>query len=269
MALILAYFSYRRGLPLTLRSALHPIIGDRIYGWPGHLVDIFAVVGTVFGVATSLGLGASQVNAGLNYLFELEVTQVNQLIIMLAITLLASISVATGLDKGIKILSEINMGLAVLLMLLIFIIGPTVFLLQAYVQNIGAYLSDIVSHTFNLFAYEKKSWIGGWTIFYWGWWLAWAPFVGLFIAKISKGRTIREFVLGVLLIPTAFTLLWMTIFGNSAISQIVDSNFVRLGEMVTENSAVGLFVFLETLPMVGCINRAIDFNDRYILCDFV
>ncbi len=248
VALILAYFSYRQGLPLTLRSALHPIIGDRIYGWPGHFVDIFAVVSTVFGVATSLGLGASQVNAGLNYLFSTDVSQTNQLIIMIVITLLASVSVATGLDKGIKILSEINMGLAIVLMLLIFIVGPTVFLLQAYIQNIGIYLSDLVSNTFNLFAYEKKSWIGGWTIFYWGWWLAWAPFVGLFIAKISKGRTIREFVFGVLLVPTAFTLLWMTIFGNSAISQIVDNNFVRLGEMVSENSAVGLFVFLETLP---------------------
>lgn len=248
VALILAYFSYRQGLPLTLRSALHPIIGDRIYGWPGHFVDIFAVVSTVFGVATSLGLGASQVNAGLNYLFSTDVSQTNQLIIMIVITLLASVSVATGLDKGIKILSEINMGLAIVLMLLIFIVGPTIFLLQAYIQNIGIYLSDLVSDTFNLFAYEKKSWIGGWTIFYWGWWLAWAPFVGLFIAKISKGRTIREFVFGVLLVPTAFTLLWMTIFGNSAISQIVDNNFVRLGEMVSENSAVGLFVFLETLP---------------------
>ncbi|MGB0834080.1 MAG: BCCT family transporter [Psychrobium sp.] len=248
VALILAYFSYRQKLPLTLRSALHPIIGDRIYGWPGHLVDIFAVVSTVFGVATSLGLGASQVNAGLNYLFAIEVDQSNQLLIMIVITALASISVATGLDKGIKILSEINMGLAIVLMLLIFIVGPTVFLIQAYIQNIGAYLSDIVSNTFNLFAYEKKDWIGGWTIFYWGWWLAWAPFVGLFIAKISKGRTIREFVFGVLLVPTAFTFLWMTIFGNSAISQIVDHNFIRLGDMVNQNSSVGLFVFLETLP---------------------
>lgn len=248
VALILAYFSYRQGLPLTLRSALHPIIGDKIYGWPGHVVDIFAVVGTVFGVATSLGLGSSQVNAGLNYLVGIDISQINQIAIMCMIIFLASVSVATGLDKGIKILSEINMGLAILLMLLIFIVGPTVFLLQAYVQNIGAYLSELVSNTFNLFAYEKKNWIGGWTIFYWGWWLAWAPFVGLFIAKISKGRTIREFVIGVLLIPTAFTLLWMTIFGNSAISQIVDNNFTRLGEMIASNSAVGLFVFLETLP---------------------
>ncbi|WP_372768302.1 BCCT family transporter [Pseudoalteromonas sp.] len=248
VALILAYFSYRQGLPLTLRSALHPIIGDRIYGWSGHLVDIFAIVGTVFGVATSLGLGASQVNAGLNYLFNIEVSLSNQLLIMLGITLLASISVATGLDKGIKILSEINMGLAVLLMLLIFIVGPTVFLLQAYVQNVGSYLSDIVSNTFNLFAYEKKSWIGGWTIFYWGWWLAWAPFVGLFIARISRGRTIKEFIVGVLLVPTAFTLLWMTIFGNSALYQITEQGFSRLAEMVNSDAAVGLFVFLESLP---------------------
>ena len=248
VALILGYFCYRQGLPLTLRSALHPIIGDRIYGWPGHLVDIFAVVGTVFGVATSLGLGATQVNAGLNYLFSFEISQFNQLIIMLGITALASISVATGLDKGIKVLSEINMLLAVLLLALIFVLGPTVFLLQAYVQNFGGYLSDIVSNTFNLFAYEKKSWIGGWTIFYWGWWLAWAPFVGLFIARISKGRTIREFVFGVMIVPTAFTLLWMTIFGNSAIFLVVDQGITRLSEMVSANSAVGLFVFLENFP---------------------
>lgn len=248
VALILAYFCYRQGLPLTLRSALHPIIGDRIYGWPGHLVDIFSVVSTVFGVATSLGLGASQVNAGLNYLFSIEVSQMNQLLIMLFITALASISVATGLDRGIKILSEVNMGLAIVLLLLIFILGPTIFLLQAYVQNIGGYLSDIVSNTFNLFAYEKKSWIGGWTIFYWGWWLAWAPFVGLFIARISKGRTIREFVFGVLVVPTAFTLLWMTIFGNSAIYLVVEQGVSNLSDMISANSAVGLFVFLENFP---------------------
>ncbi|GLX80193.1 choline transporter [Thalassotalea insulae] len=248
VALILAYFCYRHQLPLTLRSALHPIIGDRIYGWPGHLVDIFAVVGTVFGVATSLGLGATQVNAGLNYLFSIDISQSNQLVIMLVITAMASISVATGLDKGIKILSEINMLLAIALLLFIFILGPTVFLLKAYVQNIGGYLSDIVSNTFNLFAYEKKNWIGGWTIFYWGWWLAWAPFVGLFIARISKGRTIREFVFGVMIVPTAFTLLWMTIFGNAAIYQVVELGIDKLAVMINQNSAVGLFVFLESFP---------------------
>jgi choline/glycine/proline betaine transport protein len=249
VALVLAYFSYRHNLPLTLRSALYPLIGDKIYKWPGHLVDIFAVVSTVFGVATSLGLGASQVNAGFGYLFGLDVSTTNQIVIMCLITALAVISVVTGLDKGIKILSETNMLLAVALLMLIFVLGPTVFLLQAYLQNIGDYLADIVHNTFNLFAYKKTDWIGGWTIFYWGWWLAWAPFVGLFIARISRGRSIREFIIGVMLIPTVFTLLWMTIFGNSAIDLVHNQEVVALGEMVSQDSSVALFVFLENFPL--------------------
>tara|TARA_R110001583_G_scaffold27381_6_gene97965 strand:- start:3901 stop:5850 length:1950 start_codon:yes stop_codon:yes gene_type:complete len=249
VALVLAYFSYRHNLPLTLRSALYPLIGEKIYKWPGDLVDIFAVVSTVFGVATSLGLGASQVNAGFSYLFGLDVSTTNQIIIMCVITGLAVISVATGLDKGIKILSETNMFLAVTLLTLIFVLGPTVFLLQAYLQNVGDYLADIVHNTFNLFAYKKTDWIGGWTIFYWGWWLAWAPFVGLFIARISRGRTIRQFIIGVMLIPTVFTLLWMTIFGNSAIDLVHNQGVVALGEMVSQDSSVALFVFLENFPL--------------------
>ncbi|MFB0979285.1 MAG: choline BCCT transporter BetT [Alteromonadaceae bacterium] len=254
VALVLAYFSYRHHLPLTLRSALYPLIGDRIYQWPGHLVDVFAVVSTVFGVATSLGLGASQVNAGFNYLFDIDVSTTNQIIIMCVITGFAVISVATGLDKGIKILSETNMILAIVLLLLIFILGPTVFLLQAYLQNIGDYLADIVRNTFNLFAYKKTDWIGGWTIFYWGWWLAWAPFVGLFIARISRGRTIREFIIGVMFIPTVFTLFWMTIFGNSAIDLVYNQGIVGLGEMVSKDSSVALFVFLENFPLASVLS---------------
>lgn len=249
VALVLAYFSYRHNLPLTLRSALYPLIGEKIYQWPGHLVDIFAVVSTVFGVATSLGLGASQVNAGFNYLFSVDVSITNQILIMCGIIALAVVSVATGLDKGIKRLSEVNMILAVLLLTLIFVLGPTVFLLKAYLQNIGAYLSDIVHNTFNLFAYKKTNWIGGWTIFYWGWWLAWAPFVGLFIARISRGRSIREFILGVMFIPTVFTLLWMTIFGNSAIDLVHNQGVTALGDMVSKDSSVALFVFLENFPL--------------------
>ena len=254
VALVLAYFSYRHNLPLTLRSALYPLIGEKIYKWPGHLVDIFAVISTVFGVATSLGLGAAQVNAGFSYLFDIDVSTTNQIIIMCVITSLAVISVVTGLDKGIKILSETNMVLAVILLLLIFVLGPTVFLLQAYLQNIGDYLADIVHNTFNLFAYKKTDWIGGWTIFYWGWWLAWAPFVGLFIARISRGRTIREFILGVMLIPTLFTLLWMTIFGNSAIDLVHNQGVVALGDMVSQDSSVALFVFLENFPLTTVLS---------------
>ncbi len=254
VALVLAYFSYRHNLPLTLRSALYPLIGERIYQWPGHLVDVFAVVSTVFGVATSLGLGASQVNAGFGYLFGIDISVTNQIIIMCVIVGLAVISVATGLDKGIKILSETNMVLAVLLLLLIFVLGPTIFLLQAYLQNIGDYLADIIHNTFNLFAYKKTDWIGGWTIFYWGWWLAWAPFVGLFIARISRGRTIREFIIGVMLIPTVFTLFWMTIFGNSAIDLIHNQGVVGLGEMVSKDSSVALFVFLENFPLSSVLS---------------
>ena len=254
VALVLAYFSYRHNLPLTLRSALYPLIGDKIYKWPGDLVDTFAVVSTVFGIATSLGLGASQVNAGFSYLFDIDVSTINQIIIMSVITSLAVISVATGLDKGIRILSESNMILAVALLALIFVLGPTVFLLKAYLQNIGVYLSDIVHNTFNLFAYKKTSWIGGWTIFYWGWWLAWAPFVGLFIARISRGRTIREFILGVMLIPTVFTLFWMTIFGNSAIDLVHNQGIVSLGEMVSQDASVALFVFLENFPLTTMLS---------------
>lgn len=245
VALILAYFSFRHNLPLTLRSALYPLIGDRIYGWPGHIVDVFAVIGTIFGVATSLGIGASQINAGLAYLLGMEVSINNQLLIMIVIVSLAVLSVSSGLDKGIRRLSEINMLLAVGLLLFILVSGSTVFLLTAYIQNIGIYLSDIVRNTFNLFAYQKTDWIGGWTIFYWGWWLAWAPFVGLFIARISRGRTIREFVFGVLFIPTAFTLFWMTVFGNSAIDLVFDQQQVELGQIVNNDVSVALFVFLE------------------------
>ncbi|WP_081589031.1 BCCT family transporter [Paraglaciecola psychrophila] len=248
VGLILAYFSFRLNLPLTLRSALYPMIGDRIYGWAGHTVDILAVVSTVFGIATSLGLGAAQINSGLSYLFGLEESIPVQIYLMIGIIAVAIVSVATGLDKGIRRLSELNMILAIALLLFILILGPTVFLLAAYVQNTGAYLSDIVRNTFNLFAYDKTDWIGGWTIFYWGWWLAWAPFVGLFIARISRGRTIREFVIGVLVIPTAFTLFWMTVFGNSAIDLIYTQGVDNLGEMVSTNAPVALFVFLENFP---------------------
>lgn len=248
VALILAFFSYRHGLPLTMRSALYPIIGERIYGPIGHTVDVFAVIGTVFGIATSLGYGVLQMNSGLNYLFGVPVDVITQALLIAAVTALAAVSVATGLDKGIRRLSELNMSLAVLLTLLVLVLGPTVFLLQALIQNTGAYISDIVRVTFNLFAYEKTDWIGGWTIFYWAWWLAWAPFVGLFIARVSRGRSIRQFVTGVLFVPVGFSMMWFTFFGNSAIDMILNHSKDSIGEAVSNDVAIALFVFLDQFP---------------------
>lgn len=258
VALILAFFSYRHGLPLTLRSALYPIIGNRIYGWMGHAVDIFAVIGTVLGVATSLGYGVLQVNAGLNHLFGLPVSATMQVILIVVITALATLSVVSGLDKGIRILSEINLGLAVLLLILVGTLGPTVLLLKSFVENTGGYLSELVTKTFNLYAYEPKSskWLGGWTLFYWGWWLAWSPFVGMFIARVSRGRTIREFVTGVLFVPAGFTLLWMTFFGNSAIWMIMQQGAIDLAQTVMSDQTLALFNFLEHFPFsfaLSCI----------------
>ncbi len=256
VALILAFFSYRHGLPLTLRSALYPLIGERIYGPMGHAVDIFAVVGTVFGVSTSLGFGVLQVNAGLAHLFGLPVSPAMQVTLIVIITGLATLSVVSGLDKGIRILSELNLSLAGILLLLIGILGPTVLLLKSFVQNTGAYLSDIINKTFNLYAYEPQSteWLGGWTLLYWGWWLSWSPFVGMFIARISRGRTIREFVTGVLFVPAGFTLLWMTFFGNSAIFLIRDKGAEMLAQIVQEDVALALFQFLNYFPFSSVLS---------------
>ena len=254
VALTLAFFSFRHGLPLTLRSALYPLIGNRIHGPIGHAVDIFAIIGTVLGVATSLGLGVAQMNSGLNHLFGVPVGVSAQVVLIIVTCGLATLSVASGLDRGIRFLSEANMVLAVILLLFVLIAGPTVFLFQTFVQNTGAYLSDLVNKTFNLYAYEPTDWLGGWTLFYWGWWIAWSPFVGLFIARISRGRTIREFVCGVLLVPAGFTLFWMTVFGNTAIRYILVGGEQGLAQAVEADSSLALFAFLELLPWSNVIS---------------
>lgn len=249
VALILAFFCFRHDLPLTLRSALYPLIGDRIYGPIGHAVDIFAILGTVFGIATSLGYGVLQINGGLHHLFGVPVSTPVQLALIAGTCGLATLSAASGLNKGIKVLSELNLALATLLMLLVLVLGPTVFLLQTFVQDTGGYLSEIVSKTFNLYAYEPTDWIGGWTLLYWGWWLSWSPFVGLFFARISRGRTIREFVCGVLFVPAGFTLLWMTIFGDTAIHMVLNQGYLDLVETVQQDSSLALFAFLDHFPL--------------------
>ncbi|MDR6216375.1 choline/glycine/proline betaine transport protein [Paracidovorax wautersii] len=247
VGLALAYFSFRRGLPLTIRSALYPLIGRRIHGPIGHAVDIFAVLGTMFGIATSLGLGVLQVNAGFSHLFGVPSTLWVQIALIAVITAMATGSVVSGLDKGIRRLSELNIGIAVVLLVFVLVTGSTVFLLKAFVQNIGAYLGDVIPRTFSLYAYEPNPWFGEWTLFYWGWWIAWSPFVGMFIARISRGRTIRQFVTGVLLVPVLFTFLWMTVFGNTALLMEMDGA-APIARVVDENISLALFALLEHLP---------------------
>ncbi len=249
LALCLAYFSYRHKLPLLPRSIVYPILGKRIYGPLGHMIDTFAVVGTMFGVATSLGFGVSQVNSGLAYLVGLPETIPVQFALITVITLFATTSVVLGLDKGIKELSNLNMILAIGLMTTVLLAGPTTLILNSFVQNIGNYLRWIVSKTFNLYSYDpKEEWIGGWTLLYWGWWVSWAPFVAMFIARISRGRTIREFLISVLFVPAGFTFLWMTVFGNTAINAILKNGAVSLATAVNNNVSVALFKFFEILP---------------------
>ena len=229
VALVLGYFAFRHGLPLSMRSALYPLIGDRIYGPIGHAVDVFAILGTLFGIATTLGLSVAQINAGLNYLWpSIPVSTTVQIVSIALITSLAIISVVAGMDKGIKRLSIVNMVLAVTLMLFVFIAGPTIHILESFLQNTGSYLNFIVERTFNLQAYTRSDWIGNWTLFIFGWTIAWAPFVGLFVAKISRGRTIREFVVGVMLVPTIFTFLWFSVFGNTALHKIMNEGYTTL-----------------------------------------
>ncbi len=248
VALNLAYFSYRHDRELSIRSALYPIIGERVKGFWGDAVDVFAILSTIFGVATSLGYGVLQINAGLEYLFQIPQTVFVQASLIFIVTIIATLSVAAGLDKGIKFLSELNLVMALCLLALVFCFGPTLFLLSTFVQNTGSYLSDLINKTFNLYAYAPTEWIGGWTLFYWGWWIAWSPFVGMFIAKISRGRTIREFIVGVLLVPTGLTFAWMTIFGDSAIHFILFDGVKSLGEQVNDNKALAIFQFLELFP---------------------
>lgn len=248
VGLSLAYFAYRHNLPLKIRSALYPIIGRKIYGPIGDAVDTFATIGTVFGVATTLGFGVTQINSGLNYLFGIEQAPSTQVILIIVVSVMASMSVFLGLDKGIKRLSELNLILALTLLLFVFFASSSIYLLQTTIQNAGQYISNLFTMTFNLYAYQPNGWIGGWTIMYWAWWISWSPFVGMFIARVSKGRSIREFIVGVLLIPTGFTLIWMGFMGNAALYSILHESNQALVLAVQRDSSVALFEFLHSLP---------------------
>lgn len=253
VGLSLAYFTYSHGLPLTIRSVFYPILGDKIYGKRGDIIDIFAVLATLFGLATSLGLGVQQIAAGLAHVFGVDSGITTQVMLIAGITAIATVSVVLGVDKGVKFLSEWNMRIAVLMLLLVLVLGPTIFIFQSFVQNTGNYLYSFLEISSWTESYTGNNWQNAWTVFYWGWWIAWSPFVGMFIARISKGRSIREFILGVLIVPSIITFFWISAFGSTSIQQALlgDETIVNA---VDENVATALFVFLEGFPFAVVLN---------------
>ncbi|MEC9347262.1 MAG: BCCT family transporter [Pseudomonadota bacterium] len=247
VGLALALFAYNKGLPLTLRSAFYPIFGERIWGWPGHVIDILAVFATVFGLATSLGIGARQAAAGMDFLFATGTSNAGLVLLVVAITLVAILSILAGLDRGVKLLSEINLGLATLLLLFIIAVGPTLAILTGFFDNLGAYLVRLPALSMP-FGREDSNFASGWTAFYWAWWISWSPFVGMFIARVSRGRTVREFLIAVLLVPMLVSVLWMTALGGTAIDQLVGNGFLGTRDAVLE---LKLFVMLGELPLAA------------------
>jgi choline/glycine/proline betaine transport protein len=249
VGLALAFFSFNKGLPLSIRAVFYPLFGERIYGPIGNVIDIMATVATMFGVATSLGLGVQQVNAGLHHLFP-SIPQSNlvQLVLIAGITAIATWSVVRGLDAGIKFLSQLNVVMAAALMFFVLLMGPTLFILNAFVENIGIYFQNFPSLSTWNETYDNTEWQNGWTVFYWGWWIAWSPFVGMFIARVSYGRTIGEFIAGVLLIPALVTFLWLSTFGGAAL-EIEMFGAGGIAKAVQDNLPVSLFVLLENFPL--------------------
>ena len=253
IALALAYFGFRYKLPLALRSCFYPLLKERINGKLGDLIDIMALLATLFGVITTLGFGASQLGAGLHQLGWISENSFSlQMVVIAVVMSLATFSAISGVGKGVKILSELNLTLAFCLLIFVLVAGPTLYLLSAFSDNIGTYLSNLVQLSFKTYVYEQEhtGWFSGWTILYWAWWCSWAPFVGLFIARISKGRTIREFIFGVLVIPSMFGILWFTVFGNTAIWLNDGEAAGTLGQMISSPETL-LFKFLDYLPLSG------------------
>ena len=247
VALALALFSFNKGLPLTIRSIFYPILGERVWGWPGHVIDTLAVFATLFGLATSLGFGAEQATAGLHYLFDIGSGNVTKVLLIVGITGIALLSVVAGLDKGVKRLSEINMVLAILLMGFVIIVGPTLAIATGFFDNLLAYVTNLPALS-NPVGREDANFTQGWTAFYWAWWISWSPFVGMFIARVSRGRTVREFLVAVLLVPSLVSVLWMTAFGGTAIGQFITDGFTGVQDAALE---LKLFVMLGELPLTA------------------
>ncbi|MBP0048146.1 BCCT family transporter [Marinobacterium sp. AK62] len=245
MALGLALFSFNKGLPLTIRSVFYPLLGERVWGWPGHIIDILAVLATLFGLATSLGLGASQAASGLNYLFGVPLGDTTQIFLVIGITAIALVSVLAGLDAGVKRLSEINMVLAVLLLLFVIFVGPTLLIMTGFFENLWAYIIHLPALS-NPVGREDANFASGWTAFYWAWWISWCPFVGMFIARVSRGRSVREFIIAVLLVPSTACVLWMSVFGGTGVDMYFTEGYTALKEAALP---LKLFTMLDALPL--------------------
>ncbi len=245
VALALALFSFNKGLPLSIRSIFYPILGERVWGWPGHVIDILAVFATLFGLATSLGIGAEQAAGGIDHLFGIAATDASKVLLIIGITAIALMSVLAGLDKGVKRLSQLNMVLAILLLGFVIIVGPTLAILTGFFTNLGSYLQHLPALS-NPIGREDANFSQGWTAFYWAWWISWSPFVGMFIARVSRGRTVREFLIAVLLVPSLVSVLWMTAFGGTGIGQFVNDGFTGVQDAALE---LQLFAMLGQLPL--------------------
>lgn len=249
----LAFFSYNKGLPLTIRSLFYPLIGNKIYGLWGNIIDVLSVLATLMGLATSLGLGVSQVNAGLNHLFGIGISTTTQVILIAVITGFATISVVMGLDGGVKRLSEINMVLAGIFLIFVLIAGPTVYIMSGFTQNIGYYIANFMEMSLWAETFRASNWQGTWTVFYWAWWISWSPFVGMFIARISKGRTVKEFIIGVIVVPTTISFLWMSVFGGTALFQQLNG-ISDLSRVVNIDESLALFAMVDNLPISGILS---------------
>lgn len=245
IALGLAIFSFNKGLPLTIRSIFYPLLGEKVWGWPGHIIDILAVLATLFGLATSLGFGASQAAAGLNFLFDFPATDTSKVLLIIGITAIALLSVVAGLDAGVKRLSEINMVLAVILLVFVVVAGPTLLILTGVLDNLLAYVQYLPALS-NPIGREDVNFSQGWTAFYWAWWISWSPFVGMFIARVSRGRSVREFIVSVLLVPSLACVLWMSVFGGVAIDQVVSEGYKAAADA---ELPLQLFMMLDALPL--------------------
>lgn len=248
VGLSLAFFSFNKKLPLSIRSGLYPVFGERSWGWSGHTIDVIAVLATIFGLATSLGFGAKQAAGGIEYVLELSNSIALQIIVILGVTAVATLSVVRGLDGGVKVLSNINMALALLLCLFVFFLGPTLEIVKSIVSTLGSYAFNVFELS-SLSGREDQKFLHGWTVFYWAWWISWSPFVGMFIARISRGRTVREFLVAVLLVPTLVTTVWMAVFGGTALEQVIEGQGA-LASGITKME-LAMFQMLENLPWGG------------------